>query len=250
MKPIIVDSWTILSEKSFVKRLDKSCFNHGGTGIPKKINAYWLAENLEYGNQIYLKMIFENEVYHMKITCDHLRRTRLFWDASFKLVLKLKYFDLHNTYKENKKSELHPEMMFTRLSSDTYAIEFVESVYEYTNLDDEFFFLNGRVEGKKVSYYVDKYERNVANRNQAVKIHGLRCKACNFLFEEKYGHRGEGFIEIHHTKPLFINDEEIQVNPETDLVPVCSNCHRMIHRKRHDVLSIEKLKELINQELS
>src|SRR5262249_57292836 len=30
----------------------------------------------------------------------------------------------------------------------------------------------------------------------------LRCEACQFDFEERYGDRGRGFIEAHHTKPV------------------------------------------------
>ncbi|MBI9010944.1 MAG: HNH endonuclease [Clostridiales bacterium] len=75
--------------------------------------------------------------------------------------------------------------------------------------------------------------------------HGYRCSACNFLFEDKYGERGKQYIEIHHIKPLYMNEKEIPVNPKHDLVPVCSNCHRMIHRKKEDVLSITRLKEII-----
>ena len=41
---------------------------------------------------------------------------------------------------------------------------------------------------------------------------------------------GEGFIEIHHLKPMFSIKREIKVNPQKDLVPLCSNCHKMIHR--------------------
>jgi 5-methylcytosine-specific restriction protein A len=40
-------------------------------------------------------------------------------------------------------------------------------------------------------------------------------------------------------------DEEIVINPDTDLIPVCSNYHRIIHRKKVDVLSAEEVKTLI-----
>lgn len=59
----------------------------------------------------------------------------------------------------------------------------------------------------------------------------LRCCICDFCFEEKYGEIGKDFIECHHVKPL----SEYKPNEQTsisDLVLVCSNCHKMIHRKR------------------
>jgi|GEM_PF-1064830 len=246
--PLIVRSWTILSEETFVKRLDKSSFLHRGTGIPKNIKVYWKIDTLEYGDQLDLNMIHDHTTYKMKITCDQLNRTRLFWNSDFEAILKVKYNNLYNTYRLNEENELHPEMKFSRIDKSNYSIEFVESVYEYESIEEEIVSLNGRIEGKKVLYYTEKYERNSTNRKLAVQYHGYRCKACDFLFKEKYGKRGDKFIEIHHIKPLYINNEEVIVDPQKDLVPVCSNCHKMIHRKRHDVLSIERLKEMISNQ--
>lgn len=59
----------------------------------------------------------------------------------------------------------------------------------------------------------------------------LVCEACGFDFAEKYGKRGEGVIECHHTKPL----RDLKPRSTTrlsDLVLLCSNCHSMIHAKQ------------------
>jgi 5-methylcytosine-specific restriction protein A len=101
-------------------------------------------------------------------------------------------------------------------------------------------------EGKVTSYYGKRYERKLENRLSAIRIHGLRCSVCGFDFSQAYGARGQGFIEIHHIKPISTFEEEMEVNPKTDLVPVCANCHRMIHRDRDDVMSIEELKKILN----
>lgn len=101
-------------------------------------------------------------------------------------------------------------------------------------------------EGRKIQIYTYKYERKTELRNEAIKIHGLTCKACGFNFEDYYGEVGKDFIEIHHIKPLHSYDEEIDIIPEYDLVPVCSNCHRMIHRKKDNILSIDQLKSILN----
>jgi len=101
------------------------------------------------------------------------------------------------------------------------------------------------MEGKSVKYYGTRYERNPNNRAKAIQIHGLKCKTCKFDFEKTYGERGKDFIEIHHINPLFSIGNEMEIKPETDLVPVCSNCHRMIHRQKNNILSISELKDLI-----
>ena len=95
-------------------------------------------------------------------------------------------------------------------------------------------------------FYGKRYERNPLNRAKAIEIHGLNCNGCGFNFEQMYGERGKDFIEIHHIKPLSSSENEIVINPKTDLVPLCANCHRMIHRRKDEVLSIEELREILS----
>ena len=104
-----------------------------------------------------------------------------------------------------------------------------------------------RKEGRPVEYYTTKYERSAANRTRAIAIHGTKCQICGFDFEKVYGELGRGFIEVHHIKPLHSLDDEVPVNPETDLVCLCSNCHRMVHRKKGKVLTVEELISLMNR---
>ncbi|MGP1906811.1 HNH endonuclease [Metabacillus sp. JX24] len=51
-------------------------------------------------------------------------------------------------------------------------------------------------------------------------------------------------MEVHHVKPLSTIGDQIVIDPNDDLVQVCSNCHRMIHRKKDNVLSVEKLRSV------
>lgn len=100
------------------------------------------------------------------------------------------------------------------------------------------------IEGKERSRVQTYVERNPRLRAEALRQHGTRCAACGFDFGEKYGRLGEGYIEIHHLFPVSEYGGERKVNPITDLVPLCSNCHRMIH-KPETALSIEELKWII-----
>ena len=71
----------------------------------------------------------------------------------------------------------------------------------------------------------------------------LFCQGCGFDFQNKYGDRGKDFIECHHTKPV----SELSVGETTklvDLVLLCSNCHRIVHRKK-PWLTIDELKLLV-----
>lgn len=103
------------------------------------------------------------------------------------------------------------------------------------------------IEGKLINYYGNRFERNSRNRKLAIKKHGLNCFGCGFNFEDRYGERGKGFIEVHHIYPLNTLEEAKEINPETDLVPLCANCHRMVHRRKDDILDLQSLKNLLKE---
>lgn len=91
-------------------------------------------------------------------------------------------------------------------------------------------------------------ERNkklVENKKKQAKARAgkIACEVCGFEFGAHYGSHGEGFIECHHTKPLasLSDGHKTHIN---DLVLLCANCHRMIHRSKH-WLTIEQLKTLL-----
>ena len=102
-----------------------------------------------------------------------------------------------------------------------------------------------RLEGTKVETFSTRYERDDRNREEAIKIHGVVCMGCSFDFEKIYGERGEGFIHVHHNKPLHLADGPRRPDPELDFEVLCPNCHAMVHRKRSETLSLAELRTLI-----
>jgi 5-methylcytosine-specific restriction protein A len=74
------------------------------------------------------------------------------------------------------------------------------------------------------------------------RTHELRCEACSLDFRETYGDRGMGFCEAHHVNPLSDDDREVLTLLD-DLAILCSNCHRMIHRK--PFMTVEELRSLV-----
>ncbi len=121
-----------------------------------------------------------------------------------------------------------------------------ERTYETTDIDDDKKF---EVQEGTLLTRFHRYrerDRKIISRKKAkiFKDTGhLQCEGCRFDFRKKYGEHGNGFIECHHTKPLF----EIKIGEKTsldDLSLVCSNCHRMIHRHRH-WLPMEELRDLV-----
>lgn len=60
----------------------------------------------------------------------------------------------------------------------------------------------------------------------------LPCAACGFDFSKGYQQIGDGFIHIHHLKPVsFLRGEPINMTQAlTHVRPLCANCHQMVHR--------------------
>ncbi len=86
-------------------------------------------------------------------------------------------------------------------------------------------------EGAVKRVWVNAYERNREARSACIGHYGARCYVCGFDFANAYGPDGEGFIHVHHERPLSEIGETYHVDPIADLKPVCPNCHAMIHRK-------------------
>jgi 5-methylcytosine-specific restriction enzyme A len=76
-----------------------------------------------------------------------------------------------------------------------------------------------------------------------LRTHGqLACETCGFDFKAMCGPHGDGYIECHHVIPLHASGET--KTRLDDLILICSNCHRMIHR-RTPWLTPEELRRLI-----
>jgi 5-methylcytosine-specific restriction enzyme A len=91
----------------------------------------------------------------------------------------------------------------------------------------------GAVEGRLLVRRHLARERDDALKRRKidqVRRHGgdLACQVCGFDYGATYGARGEGYIECHHVVPLHVTGETR--TRLSDLILICANCHRMIHR--------------------
>lgn len=128
----------------------------------------------------------------------------------------------------------HIEKYFT----DNYQIDFFPDILN----EDE-----SHYEGAKKTVIVNKYERSSKARENAVKFHGCKCKVCGINFEDKYGLIGKGFIHIHHLVPINKIGKDYKIDYQKDLIPVCPNCHSMLHRKLNGrELTVDELKQELN----
>lgn len=130
---------------------------------------------------------------------------------------------------ENNKTLLRTLAEAIKIST-TYP-EIKEEILLVTeNVDDDY----SRIEGSILYKYHLSRERNPTlvkkKKEQALRNHGkLECELCSFNYEKVYGEVGLGFMECHHKKPLYTLVEKTTTTLN-DLMLVCANCHRMLHR--------------------
>lgn len=104
-------------------------------------------------------------------------------------------------------------------------------------------------EGQEIYRVHKTYERNskiIEDKKCSVleKKKKLECEVCKMDFHAVYGEHGKGFSECHHINPLAFREGEQETKPE-DLVILCANCHRMIHRKKQ-WLTVDELRRVYN----
>ena len=101
-------------------------------------------------------------------------------------------------------------------------------------------------EGAKFSVTINAYERNPKARAACIAHHGHVCTVCGFDFSRVFGSLGEGFIHVHHVIPIGRIGKEYKIDPVADLMPVCPNCHAMIHRTEPPLI-VEQLRSHIDK---
>ncbi|HGG04159.1 MAG TPA: hypothetical protein ENK28_01775 [Aliiroseovarius sp.] len=109
-------------------------------------------------------------------------------------------------------------------------------------------------EGASIQITSNRYERDPKLRSACIKHYiekdgCLACQVCGMDFENRYGEIGRDFIHIHHVDPLGDGQGKRAVDPVRDLVPICPNCHAMLHKKPgKGAYSIEEVKEMMEQQ--
>jgi 5-methylcytosine-specific restriction protein A len=127
-----------------------------------------------------------------------------------------------------------PEALKARVAAIAVAPAAAEEVEE-PDFDDGF------VEGRAFYALHRRHERSAAavrRKKQGAPI----CGVCGFDFGERYGQHGVGYIECHHVVP--VATAGVILTREEDLVLVCANCHRMMHRGTPPP-SVDELRDLL-----
>lgn len=146
---------------------------------------------------------------------------------------------------EATRNYVHPEECFNSfgellLDSLSTILCLVINQEEWVESSDD---PSSKFEGERHSVVLSKPERNRYNRAICLQFHGFACFGCGLKMDEIYGPIGSGVIHVHHLVPLSDLDGPVRVDPISDLVPLCPNCHNIVHRVVPP-LSIAKLRAL------
>ncbi|OEG73927.1 hypothetical protein BEL05_15560 [Shewanella colwelliana] len=104
--------------------------------------------------------------------------------------------------------------------------------------------LTGFIEGALKQVTINAYERDSKARKICIAKFGAICHVCDFDFKKTYGEVGKVFIHVHHKVDIATIGKSYQVDPINDLIPVCPNCHAMLHTET-PAMSIDKLRLII-----
>ncbi|MBK7058309.1 MAG: HNH endonuclease [Leptospiraceae bacterium] len=154
-------------------------------------------------------------------------------------ILRLEYLSRLDFHWTIQAATTIPEDVAKKVEEYWSELSNVSAIFPNELIDDKIIY-----EGSITKVLVNKYERNPEARKICIEYYGHKCSVCNFDFEEVYGEIGKDFIHVHHIKPLSEVKENYIVNPVEDLIPICPNCHAMIHRRKK-VLSKDELKNIL-----
>ncbi len=134
------------------------------------------------------------------------------------------------------------EKLLVKVGTDWYAFDGSGT----SQLPEEVENPENYIEGASKTVSINIYERNAQARAKCLARHGYVCAVCSFEFEKFYGSIGKEFIHVHHVVPLSEVRQEYSLDPVKDLIPVCPNCHAVLHRVR-PALTVEQLKACLAQ---
>lgn len=115
-----------------------------------------------------------------------------------------------------------------------------QTVIEKDELPDELL-----VEGGMKDILTNKYERNMTARKKCIAYYGTSCQICGFDFGEKFSPEFSGKIHVHHKIPLYTIKSDYVVDPIKDLIPVCPNCHMVLHSKPDGFYTVEEVRDML-----
>jgi 5-methylcytosine-specific restriction enzyme A len=212
-------SGRVLSSKLIFGNYAKNLVNKMETQVFKESEGFKAFVNILLLKKSKIRMVINNMEVNPLLVDDWPRN----WNS---LSINQKIIPITGDIKNNdylSKELVDTTLNFVGLILSIMPLKNIEVEEETTEI--------GFPEGLLTKVFVNKYERNRINRQACISFYGETCQICGFSFEKIYGIVGRGFIHVHHLIPFSQITKEYRINPIKDLIPVCPNCHYMLHRK-------------------
>jgi 5-methylcytosine-specific restriction protein A len=161
------------------------------------------------------------------------------WKASLGSLIEIEVKDVDA---QNDEEYIKSSVIKVMVPLMAMVAELIGYTEEEPASEDE---IVGLEEGDVLLATVKRRERNPRNRILCLSIHGERCGICGMDPKLKYGEEFGRILEVHHIHPLSKSNGPMVYNPSTDLIPLCPNCHRAVHRS-DPPLPPEYLKKMID----
>lgn len=184
---------------------------------------------------------------------------------------KVRNLKSHNTFYRNGFAQYHNGVFYITPQGDDYVKEHLSTIkylfgsdFRYEDIKTSLRSLDTDSKSRSIPYNEiiseggvrvvtsKSYARSQKLRKAAIEHYThngrLFCDCCGFEFSSFYGDEyGESCIEMHHLVPVFqyegVSMETTISNAINYLMPVCPNCHRVIHRNH---ITIDKMQEFKN----
>lgn len=257
--------WLVISNNKFF-RLDDY--------LEERTSVTWRqTNNFEVGDKVFIYttapkfcISYEMDVVAVELTAEHFTDEEAYWTNPHDYIAAV----MANRFCEfNLVRRFNPESMPLRLLKmhglvtprgnmqlEGDLLNFILSTIDGSFLKDiepsdipyptEVHETDAYNEGAVMQVTVNRYERNREARDRCIEAKGCKCAVCGMDFEQTYGDIGKGFIHVHHLIPISSIGEDYVIDPINHLVPVCPNCHNMLHRK-DPPYTPEELKEKISK---
>ncbi|OOB80263.1 MAG: hypothetical protein BEN19_05830 [Epulopiscium sp. Nuni2H_MBin003] len=81
-------------------------------------------------------------------------------------------------------------------------------------------------------------------KKACLEYYGASCEICSIDYGYTYGDKFEKLMDVHNLKSTTKEWDNLDVNPEKDLIPICHNCHTILHSKFPNY-TVEQVKEML-----
>lgn len=213
-------SWEVLSDRVAVKSTDLSSLKYNEIRVTNEVKDYFGLENMERHERRDIFLHYGNVAYPCVIYLDSYEKGRgkLRWGRKFKTV----FSDLVSGYFFESSGSVNPPLLrFYKLDNFNYEIclIFIKEIIENTiEVDDR---------NISMSEQYKIYENNFMWRIETMKHHGSVCSICGFDYISYFGDAGKGRCQVHLVSDVIT--ENFMPDVTKDLIPVCANCHEMLH---------------------